>query len=230
MQEMMETPKRVLIFAAHHDDETIGCGGTVRKWADKGCQVHVCFMTNGDTGVEQSANADNIVETRINESKKAAKILGIQHLYNLGIPCQKVVNKQSIFHKVIQKIREVKPDLVMTHNSICKHRDHKRTSAIVEEACWKASENILEELGEIHTIKDLWSFEITDPHSNPDFVVDITDTYEWKWLAMNEYFSQSGILGGIMEYIDGLSKVRGYSIGAERGESFTRIGKIPVKL
>jgi len=227
---MIKTPKRVLIFAAHHDDETIGCGGTIRKWADKGCQIHVCFMTNGDTGVEQSTDGENIVKTRMEESKKAAKILGVYRLHNLSIPCQKVVNRQSTFHKVIQKIREIKPELVITHNSVCKHRDHKRTSAIVEEACWKASENILEELGEVHTIKDLWSFEITDPHSTPDIVVDITDTYEWKWLAMEEYLSQSGILPGIMEYIEGLSKVRGYSIGARRGEAFTRIGKAPIKI
>ena len=47
---------------------------------------------------------------------------------------------------------------------------------------------------------------------------------------MDVYFSQHGILDGIYSYMDGLSKVRGYSIGVKRGEAFTRIGRMPIKL
>ena len=43
---MSRAPDRVLVFAAHQDDETIGCGGTIRKWANSGTEVHVCFVTD----------------------------------------------------------------------------------------------------------------------------------------------------------------------------------------
>ncbi len=227
---MFEVPKKVLIFAAHQDDETIGCAGTIRKWSFAGSEIDVCFMTDGATGLEQGTDDGNLEATRDAEALRVAMILGISKVHNLRLPCQRISNKQANFHKVIAKIREVKPDLVITHNPVCKHRDHKRTSALVEEACWKASENILEELGETHNVKDLWSFEILDPHPNPDIVVDITDTYEWKEAAMAEYCSQLGILNKIMSFIDGLTRVRGYSIGVERGEGFTRMGRVPVKL
>tara|TARA_B100000686_G_scaffold278236_1_gene298094 strand:- start:72 stop:755 length:684 start_codon:yes stop_codon:yes gene_type:complete len=227
---MFKTPKKVLIFAAHQDDETIGCGGTIKKWSDDGCKVHVCFMTDGSTGVEQGTGGQNIIETRMKEAQKAAEILGIFRLHSLGLPCQKVINKQATFHKVIKKIREIKPDLVITHSEVCKHRDHKRTSAIVQEACWKASENILEELGDRHFIKSLWSFEIMDPLDGPDFIVDISAQYEWKMTALLAYDSQIGILNNIDNYVDGLTKVRGYSIGVLRGEAFKKIGRIPAGL
>ena len=222
--------KTILIFAAHQDDETIGCGGSIRKWAFAGCDTHVCFMTDGSTGVEQGKEVKDIVDTRMLEAKRAANILGVTTVQSLSLECQKISNKKANFHKVIKVIRQVKPSIVITHNQMCKHRDHKRTSALVEEACWKAQENILEDLGPVHTIDDLWTFEILDPHPNPDIVVDITDTYEWKEAAMEEYFSQHGILNDIMGYIDGISKVRGYAIGVQRGEAFTRIGRMPIKL
>ncbi len=227
---MIKIPNKVLIFAAHQDDETIGCGGTIKKWSDLGSEIHVCYMTDGATGVEQGSDGSNIVETRNEEAEKVAKILGIKKIHNLKLPCQKVSNRQTNFHKVIQKIREVKPDMVMTHNQVCKHRDHKRTSMIVEEACWKASENILEELGGRHTVKSLWSFEILDHFSVPDYVVDICDQYESKMKAMAVYCSQLGILSDIEQLIDGITKVRGYSIGVKRGEAFKRIGRVPLGL
>jgi LmbE family N-acetylglucosaminyl deacetylase len=227
---VINIPKRVLVFAAHQDDEAIGCGGTIKKWSTQGSEIHVCFVTDGSTGVEQGSNTIDIEKTRMEEAEWAAAALGVHKLHNFGLECQKVSNKKANFHKFIQKIREVKPDLVLTHNQVCKHRDHKRTSLLVEEACWKADENILEELGPPHRVKDLWSFEILDPHPNPDFVVDITHTYTYKMAAMDIYLSQHGILNDIRKYLDGITKVRGYSIGVGRGEAFTRIGRNPVKL
>ncbi len=222
--------KTILIFAAHQDDETIGCGASIKKWSDDGNSICVCFVTDGSTGKEQGKDFGDIIDTRMEEVNRVSKILGISKIMTLSLECQKVVNKRDTFHKVIKIIRDVKPDIVITHNEVCKHRDHKRTSAIVEEACWKSQENILEELGPPHTIDDLWTFEILDLHPNPDIVVDVTETYKYKEQAMQEYFSQHGILNDIHSYIDGLSKVRGYSVGAARGEAFTRIGRMPIRL
>lgn len=226
---MIVRPKRVLVFAAHQDDETIGCGGTIKKWSDLGTEVFVCFMTDGSTGVEQGTDGSLIVLTRMAEAEEAGKVLGVKEIHNLRLPCQKVVNKQATFHAIIELIRRVKPDLVLTHGRGCKHRDHRRTSEIVEEACWKASENTLEELGGVHTVGSVWAFEILDPHDNPDYVVDITEQYESKIKAMNVYNSQEGILGSIYDHLDGLSKIRGYAVGVSRGESFKRMG-LPIKL
>tara|TARA_Y100001970_G_scaffold264122_1_gene350399 strand:+ start:1666 stop:2349 length:684 start_codon:yes stop_codon:yes gene_type:complete len=227
---MINLPKKVLIFAAHQDDETIGCGGTIKLMSNSGSKVHICFMTNGETGIEQNSDGSNITQTRMKEAKLAGKVLGAFEVSSFDIACQQLSNDITTFHKVIKKIRTVKPELVITHSNICKHRDHKITTDIVQEACWKASENILDQLGKVHTVSDLWSFEILDLHQNPDFVINISETYKSKIEAMNVYLSQTGILNDITSFIDGLSKVRGYSINVNRGEAFTRLSRTPIQI
>ena len=44
---MIEKFKNVLVFAAHHDDETIGCGATLSKLSDFFANITVVFFTNG---------------------------------------------------------------------------------------------------------------------------------------------------------------------------------------
>ncbi len=222
--------KRVLVIVAHQDDETIGCGASLRKWSDQGAEVHVCFMTNGNTGVKQGTDGRGIVKTRMTEAMLAARLLGIKNLHNLDLNCQEVSNSKEVFHKVIKLIRQIRPTLVITHDQICKHRDHKMTSQIVEEAVWKAEENILEQLGPTHRTDHLWSCEILDPITEVDFCVDVTGTWNYKMEAMSQYFSQLDILNDINNYLDGISKVRGYSIGAQRAEAFRKIGRIPARL
>jgi|TARA_R110002012_G_scaffold71186_1_gene182745 LmbE family N-acetylglucosaminyl deacetylase len=228
---MFNVPNKVLVIVAHQDDETIGCGGTIRKWSDSGSKIHVVFVTNGSTGISQDSKAlskKNIESIRMKEAKTAASVLGIETVSTLGVDCQCVSGSQDLFHSVISEIRKVKPNIVITHHSGDKHRDHKNVSAIVKEACWKANENIHKELGPPHKIDDLWAAEVVDILPEVDFVVDITETYEHKLAAMDIYLSQHGVVEGVFDNISGLSKIRGYSIGKKRGEAFARISNIPI--
>ena len=79
---MIVRPDKVLVFAAHQDDETIGCGGTIKKWTSQGSEVHVCYMTDGSTGVEQGTDGQAIVATRMREAQEAASILGIKKIHS----------------------------------------------------------------------------------------------------------------------------------------------------
>ena len=205
--------KKVLVLVAHQDDETIGCGGTIAKWSDQGAFIHVCFMTDGATGYQQGSGLkDEIKSIRMKEATYACHILGAKKVSTLGLPCQEIKNNKKTFHKVIEKIRQVQPNIVITHSNVCKHRDHRITSEIVSESCWKSTENILENLGK--------------PHS-----VDITKEYITKCEAMNIYTSQRGVIPGIEQYLNGISLVRGYSSGPNRrAEAFKRLGRLPYKL
>ena len=224
--------KVVLVFVAHQDDETIGCGGTMAKWAASGAKIHVCFMTDGATGYQQGSGLKSeITSIRMQEAKYACDILGVETVTTLGIPCQEITNNKQTFHKVIEKIRQIQPNIVITHSQICKHRDHGITSSIVQESCWKSTENILEELGETHCVDLLLECEILDAFENPDFIVDITEHYNKKCEAMAVYTSQRGVIPGIEQYLNGISLVRGYSSGPNRrAEAFKRLGSLPYKL
>lgn len=221
--------KTVLVFVAHQDDETIGCGGTIAKWSNQGALVHVCFMTDGATGYQQGSGLKNKIKSiRMEEATHACHILGARSISTLGLPCQEIKNNKKTFHKVIEKIRQVRPNIVITHSDICKHRDHRSTSQIVSESCWKSTENILENLGTPHAVDLVLQCEILDPFENPDFIVDITEEYITKCEAMNVYTSQRGVIPGIEQYLNGISLVRGYACGPNRrAEAFKRLGNLP---
>jgi len=76
----------------------------------------------------------------------------------------------------------------------------------------------------------VWTCEITDPLPRIDFVVDISETYSKKIEAMKIYNSQENVVDGIFSFLDGLSKVRGYSINKERGEGFMRVSYMPMEI
>jgi LmbE family N-acetylglucosaminyl deacetylase len=229
---MLALPKSVLVIVAHQDDETIGCGGTIKRWSSMGSDVKVVVVTTGDTGIDYSGryNSKNIEVIRNREIHQAKQILGWNTTQVLREKTQCVENNQHLFHKVIWLIRHYSPELVITHAPNDKHRDHRAVSEVVKEACWKASENIHPELGSTHRVRDLWAMEILDLLPKVDYIVDITDTYENKVEAMRAYNSQKEIISGIFNHIDGLAKVRGYAVGSKYGEAFMRLNTMPVVL
>jgi len=42
--------ERVLVISPHPDDESIGCGGTLHRYATEGATVKVAFLTSGEQG------------------------------------------------------------------------------------------------------------------------------------------------------------------------------------
>ena len=228
---MLNNIKNVLIFAAHHDDETIGCAGTIKKLSEMGCKITVVFATDGATGIDHTRIYEKkIVSTREKESEKVKNLLGVSKTLNWRVPCQQLTYTQKLMQKALRTIRIEKPDLIITHSVIEKHSDHQSLSKIVTQAAWKASEDILPNLGETHKVQDVWCYEVVDVLGKIDYCVDITDQFKFKIQAMKLYSSQENVVTGILSFIEGLAMIRGYSIGVKYAEAFKRIAIQPVKL
>ena len=216
--------RKVLLFVAHHDDETIGAGATIKKLTTAGVKVQVVFATDGSTGVDHTKDFENkIVSTRISESKKVAKILGIKRTHNWGEKCQELKYSSRLLHEAIKIIRRERPDLIITHTLEEKHSDHQELSKIVTQAAWKSSEDILPDLGPPFRVNHVWGFEVVDVLSKVDFTVDVSRHFQYKIAAMNVYESQHNVVSGINRFMEGLAKVRGFDIGKKFGESFVNI-------
>ena len=78
--------KKILVVAAHPDDEILGCGGTMAIHADRGDEVYVVFMTDG---VSSRGSKDSLLEN-INQRKlsamEACKEVGAQEPKFLSFP------------------------------------------------------------------------------------------------------------------------------------------------
>ncbi len=72
-----------LFLHAHPDDEAIFTGGTIKKLANDGHNVHVVFATGGELGKKLNSE-QNILDTRFEESQNACKILNVSSFEFLG--------------------------------------------------------------------------------------------------------------------------------------------------
>ncbi len=76
----------VVFFHAHPDDEAIFTGGTMARLAAKGWRVVLVVATHGELGTPRAAGEGDrsIAEQRMEETRRAADILGVSRLDFLG--------------------------------------------------------------------------------------------------------------------------------------------------
>jgi LmbE family N-acetylglucosaminyl deacetylase len=75
---------RVLVLAAHPDDEVLGMGGTIGVHASRGDIVRVVCVTDGSS--TQYPGDAAIREQKAAEAQRAAKILGAEQYFHLDLP------------------------------------------------------------------------------------------------------------------------------------------------
>lgn len=228
--------KKIMVFGAHPDDETIGLGATIALLSEVGYEVYVvtfCWSRQadwGDTGYSRMEWKAKIEELRRREAEAADKTLGVKERIGLGIPTQGVINDRATYQRVVKLIRQIKPFAIFTHYYEDKHRDHRAVSQITEEAWWKASENVLVDLGQPWRAEALFFYEIFELFTRPTHIIDVTRTFQRKTEALYCFESQMPVLGDILSYVEGLAKTRGYLIGAKYGEALLRSNFMPSRL
>lgn len=228
--------RKVLVFGAHADDETIGAGGAISLLSDLGYEVYVatfCWSREGDwsdTGYARAEWKSSIAEMRRSEALEADRVLGVRERFGFGIPTQGVVNDRATYQRAVELIRRVRPVAIFTHYWEDKHRDHRAVSEVTEEAWWKASESVLVDLGEPWRAKALFFYEVFDLFTRPTHICDVTATFQRKLDALRCFKSQVPVLGDILGYVEGLARARGYLIGARYGEAFLRSAFMPARL
>jgi LmbE family N-acetylglucosaminyl deacetylase len=221
--------KRVLVFGAHVDDEVIGPGGTLACLSDQGAEITAVTFTGGDadTGYARLEWKGKLGEMRREEARQIDAILGIRRRVFLGNPSQDVRNDVQTYQQCVRLIREARPEVIFTHWSEDKHRDHRAVSALTDEARWKAAENLMKDLGEPWHTPELYFYEILELFPHPTTLVDITGGIERKLAAMQAAVTQLEVLPGIRSYIQGLGMARGYGRGVPYAEAFLGSNLLP---
>lgn len=78
--------RRVLAVAAHPDDESIGCSGTLALLADSGAEITVVFATNGEATIGAATDPAETGRRRAAEARAACRLLGVSDTRFLGHP------------------------------------------------------------------------------------------------------------------------------------------------
>lgn len=129
------TGRRVLVFAPHPDDETIGCGGSLALHTRAGDPVRVVFLTNGAKGdFSGKANRDEYIEARRKEAIKASLVLGIRDVDFWGYEDRDLAGSNGVLSRMIEGLEIYKPQLVYAPSPLEFHPDHRAASFFVCEA------------------------------------------------------------------------------------------------
>ena len=219
--------KKILVVAAHSDDETLGCGATLAKFSDEGHQIRVVFMTDG-VSARNSRLSD--ADSRYENAKIALDTLGIKNFRNYDFPDNELDQVAMLeLAKVIEKeIESFKPSLLISHFSGDLNIDHRRVAEAVLVATRPQPSQCVKEIWAFEVLSSTeWGFSLTE-NFVPNYFVDVRDFIETKLIACSKYEQEfmAAPHSRCLEHVRIMAQHRGFSVGCEYAEAFQLVRKI----
>ena len=160
---------RLLAVLAHPDDESLGVGGTLAKYASEGVEVHLLTATRGDAGRfrthrpgdPEHPGASGLAEIRERELRAAASVLGVQDLALLEYRDQQLdrVPPTEAIPAIVSHLRRVHPQVVITFgpDGGYGHPDHVAISQFTTAAVVAAADPAIAKLYYIAWPEPTWA-------------------------------------------------------------------------
>lgn len=156
----MNGPLRLLAIFAHPDDESLGAGSTLAKYAAEGVEVHLICATKGERGwsgsEQDNPGLQELGRLREKELHAAARALGINRVYFLDYVDGDLDQAPEVeaIDKIAALIREVRPQVVLSFgpDGIYGHPDHIAISQFSSAACIRAADTSFHHLHPAHAV------------------------------------------------------------------------------
>ena len=141
----MRAPKLMAVLA-HPDDESLGVGGTLAKYASEGVEVYLVTATRGERGRFRGHHLDDsrhpgpsaLGAIREKELHAAAAVLGLREVSILDYHDSQLdcANPQEAVALIAGHIRRIQPDVVVTFgpDGAYGHPDHVKVHHVVRRA------------------------------------------------------------------------------------------------
>ncbi len=127
---------RLMAVLAHPDDESLGVGGTLAKYASEAADVFLVTATRGEggrfrgipRGDDRHPGAEALARIREAELRAAAAALGICDVSLLGYRDQQLdrADPREAIGRIVARVRALRPDVVVTFgpDGAYGHPDH----------------------------------------------------------------------------------------------------------
>jgi LmbE family N-acetylglucosaminyl deacetylase len=184
---------RILVFAPHQDDETLGAGGTLLRCLHRGKTIRIVYATDGAAGKNE---VNNNSATRENEAKEIWNSLGVEDLVFWRFPTRARKFEPEAVERLQSEITNYKPDAIFLPHFFEEPHDHRLIGHLILEADRQSA--LPDEL-------ELWSYQITSTIV-PNTVVDITELIEKKyalnisWRSQMAHFNYAHMAEGLAAY------------------------------
>ena len=226
---------QALVVAAHPDDEVLGCGGTIARLTDEGCEVHVLIIAEGitsRTNTPDRAGKSSELAELANCAQAANRILGSASVRVCEFPDNRLdtVSRLDVVKVIESEISRRRPQMLLTHRRGDVNVDHDVVHDAVLAACRPQPG---------HPVRQLLFFEIPSstewrpPGSegvfSPNCFYDIEHSLVRKLNALKEY---SGEVRKFphprsIEAVEHLARWRGATVGCYAAEAF-ELGRLLV--
>jgi len=229
--------KSILAIHAHPDDVEILAAGTLVQFAAAGHDITIVTLTPGDCGSHDYPPEEIAAIRRSEASRSAAHICAryrCAEFRDLSI-----FSDDSSRRRVVEILREVAPDLVLTASPVDYLCDHEAASLLVRDACFGApapnyttgAPNAAPPLAAIPHLYFMDPVGGVDRDGNavmPDFFVNVAAQMQTKTAMLAEHASQRWWLlrhHGIDDYLESMkawTRQNGVRAGVEYAEGFRR--------
>lgn len=167
----MTSTRRLMVVVAHPDDETLGFGGVLARYASEGAETFLVTATRGDRGryfghaAGSAAHPGDAALSRIRERElhAAAAVLGIRHVAVLDYHDQQLdqVGADAGVAAIVRQIRQARPHVVLTFapDGAYGHPDHIAISQLATAATMAAADPGYaagQDLGPVHAVSKLY--------------------------------------------------------------------------
>jgi N-acetylglucosamine malate deacetylase 1 len=207
---------RVLVLSPHPDDESIGCGGTLRDHVMRGDRVEVIFLTSGERGV-RGRPPEEVARVREREAAAAAAILGLAQIEFWREPDGLLRGRRRLVERLRSTLAAFRPEVLYVPHLRDMHPDHRAMARLARGALADAQTDV--------PPVEARMFEVWTPLQRIDWVVDISPHLDAKLAAVRAHESQCAIMR-FDEAVRGLARYRGEMHswpGGDYAEVFERL-------
>ncbi|WNK01382.1 PIG-L deacetylase family protein [Thalassospiraceae bacterium LMO-JJ14] len=215
---------RVLVVAAHPDDEVLGCGGAMARHAMEGDKVNVLFLADGVSS-RLGDNFEAECTERENCARLASEILGAGPPEFLRLPDNAMDSLPLL--KVVNLVEEVisrfVPSIIYTHHGGDLNIDHRIAHQAVITSCRPVPGSPVRAIYGFETLSSTeWASPASGTAFRPNRFVDITSTLELKTRALSAYKQEIQAFPHIRshEALAALVRLRGATAGVGAAEAF----------
>ena len=218
--------KRVLVIAAHPDDEVLGCGATISKYSRRGVHFMVLFIAEGSScRYADPASTESVVDiaVRTQQSVNAMALLGIKDYYFNNLPCGRLDQVPIIeINKAIEQvIREFNPDTVLTHSACDANNDHRIGCRATIIATRPAAHNRVARLLSYEVLSSSeWAFGEAFAPNSFEQIEEQDLALKWQSLAAYETEVKAYPFPRSEEGVRAHAMIRGMHAGVPLAESF----------
>lgn len=215
---------KVLAIGAHPDDAELCCFGTLSRCIARGDSVVVCSVTNGNKGHHQIA-PEKLRLIRMAEAAKAAELIGATYS-TLDVDDMTLqATDESVLEKMTAMLCSVRPDVIITHDTVDYHPDHIQTALLVLRSVMQASlPQVSSHL--THKVIVYHMDRVGGGQFLPTDYVDITQTYGLKSAALEchvsqlDLFEQESSRLNLLRAMRIISEYRGLQCSCQYAEAF----------